>query len=97
MEKKYIKGLRGEIVSIDSIDRFWKVLDDKTGKWEVWVDAGKNSTELFEGSESEVKAFVESLDDLFEPYDLSKEADRKRLKNKIVTTRIKLAAKISEQ
>ena len=96
MEKKYIKGLRGEIVSIDSIDRFWKVLDDKTGKWEVWVDGGKNSTELFEGTEAEVKAFVESLDDLFEPYDLTSEADRKRLKTQIVTARIKLAAKISE-
>ena len=95
MVKQYIKGLRGEIVSLDSLDRIWKVLDEKTSKWEVWVDAGKNSTQLFEGTEAEVKAFVESLDDLFEPYDLSNESHRERLKKKIVTARIKLAAKVS--
>ena len=96
MKQGYIKGLRNEIVSIDSIDRFWKVLDEKTGNWEVWVDAGNNSTELFEGSESEVKAFVAALDDLFEPYDLTNEADRERLKNNRGSIRITVEPDIAE-
>ena len=50
MKNEYIKGLRGEIVSLDSVDRIWKVLDEKTGNWEVWADSHKHSTEIFEGT-----------------------------------------------
>ena len=80
MKPVYIKGLRGEIVRLDSIDRFWKELDEKTDKWSVLADSRTGSTRIFEGSETEVNAFVESLDDVFLPYDLTNEKHRNFLK-----------------
>ena len=80
MRKQYIKGLRGEIVALDDIDRFWKVLDEKTSNWEVWADSRKHSTQIFEGDETAVNDFMAALCVLFEPYDLSNAEDRDRLK-----------------
>lgn len=96
MEKEYIKGLRGEIVSLDSVERVWKVLDEKTGNWGVWADSRKHSTELFEGTEAEVKTFVAALDDLFEPYVLTDEGDMKRLKKSSGLVRFRLEPIVSE-
>ena len=82
MKNEYIKGLRGEIVSLDSVDRIWKVLDEKTGNWEVWADSHKHSTEIFEGTEAEVISFIDALDDIFEPFDLTNEKERELLKQR---------------
>ena len=49
----WIKGIRGEIVSLDSIERFWKVQDTRTSKWEVWMTSRKHETQLFEGDKTE--------------------------------------------
>ena len=82
MKKEYIKGLRGEIVSLDSIERFWKVLDEKTQQWEVWVDSHKHSTQIYEGSADDVNSFMDALDDIFEPFDLTNEKERELLKQR---------------
>ena len=80
MKHRYIKGLRGEIVSLDSLQRFWKVLDDKSGKWEVWADSQKHSTQVFEGDKEQVEKFLMALDEIFEPFDLTDMGERELLK-----------------
>ena len=76
----YIKGIRGEIVSLGSINAFWKTKDPKTGNWEVWADTRKNPFQIFEGDDAEVNTFMDALNDVFKPYDLTKLEDRERLK-----------------
>ena len=80
MVKKYIKGLRGEVLALDSIDRYWQASDEHSEKWEVWADTGTHSTSVFEGTFAEVLEFMAVLDALFEPYDLSNPTHRKQLK-----------------
>ena len=81
MVKKYIKGLRGEIVALDDIKRFWQASDENnSGNWEVWAATGAHSTSVFEGTFEEVVEFMAVLDELFEPYDLSNPTHRQQLK-----------------
>ena len=79
----WIKGIRGEIVSLDSVECFWKKQNVQTSKWEVWVSSRKHKTQIHEGSKGEVLVFMHELNDLFEPYDLTNPEDRERLKGDV--------------
>ena len=78
----WIKGIRGEIVSLDSVECFWKKQNVQTSMWEVWVSSRKHETQAHEGSKGEVSCLCK-LDDLFEPYDLTNFEDRERLKGDV--------------
>ena len=80
MRKQYIKGVRGEIIALDDIDRIWFGLADKSNDVEVWVDSRIHSTSIFRGTDAEVLEFMGALDELFEPCDLSNAEDREKLK-----------------
>ena len=80
MRRVYIKGASGEIIKLDSINRLWKTLGEKTNDWVLWVESNNHQSKIFQGSETEVNDLFDALDDLFEPFDLTNPEDRETLK-----------------
>ena len=80
MDKIWLKGIRGEIVRLDAVERFRKVRDEKSGSWEVWAVTRQQQTQIFEGDKDAVDVFMGQLCDAFDPLDLSNSYDRNVLR-----------------